>query len=125
MAAYTFKKAERLKSRKKIKRLFANGKSFAVYPLRVIWTEELDEQQPFPVQFALTVPKKKFAKAAHRNRLRRRMREAWRLHKHQLYKKCEKAERFYSFMIIYTAAEELHYEDIEKAMKKIISRFRT
>ncbi|MEO0338481.1 MAG: ribonuclease P protein component, partial [Bacteroidota bacterium] len=124
MAAYTFKKAERLKSRKKIKRLFAEGKSFAVYPLRVVWTEEKDEHQPFPVQFALTVPKKKFSKAAHRNRLRRRIREAWRLNKQQLYQKCEKSERFYSFMIIYTAAEELPYTDIEKAMKKIISRFR-
>ncbi len=98
------------------------GKSFVVYPLRVIWLEaELDS--PYPAQFALSVPKRTFPKAAHRNLLRRRIREAYRLNKHQLYSSLENQDKQYALMIIYTAKETLPYKDIEKAMKKIIRKF--
>jgi len=120
---YSFKKGERLKRRKLIGRMFnREGNSFAVYPLRIIWLEaELDSD--FPAQFTLSVPKRAFPKAAHRNVLRRRIREAYRLNKHQLYDAIEADEKQYAIMLIYTARESLPYADVEKAVQKIIRRF--
>ena len=123
MQAYTFKKEERLKSRTLIDQMFTDGQSFAVYPLRLVWIKTDALKSEYPVQFALTVAKKKFPKAAHRNRLRRRIREAWRLNKHQLYRKLNKPEGQYAFMIIYSGKEELPFVIIEAAMQKIIYRF--
>lgn len=98
------------------------GISFAVYPLRIIWLEaELDSD--FSAQFALSVPKRAFPKAAHRNILRRRIREAYRLNKHQLYDAIQPHEKQYAIMLLYTAKEPLPYADIEKAVQKIIRKF--
>ena len=126
MPSFSFKKEEKLKSRKIIQGMFTKGQSFGAYPLRIVWIPLEENDGEYPVRFALTVAKKKFPKAAHRNRLRRRIREAWRLHKHILYKSLNKIEGGpqYAFMIMYTAKEELPYSEIEAAMKKIIFRFR-
>jgi len=119
----TFKKGERLKRRKLIKRLFnREGKSLAVYPLRIIWLEaELDST--YPAQFGLSVPKRAFPKAAHRNRIRRRLREAYRLNKNILYDFIVTQEKQYAIMVLYTAKEVMTFQEIDKKMKIAIRQF--
>ena len=119
----TFKKGERLKRRKLIKRLFnREGKSLAVYPLRIIWLEtELDST--YPAQFGLSVPKRAFPKAAHRNRIRRRLREAYRLNKNILYDFIITQEKQYAIMILYTAKEVMSFQEIDQKMKIAIRQF--
>ncbi len=119
---HSFKKGERLKRRKLIGRMFnREGASFAVYPLRIIYIEsELDSD--FPAQFALSVPKRAFPKAAHRNRIRRQIREAYRLNKHLLYEVLQDHNKQYAIMLIFTAKKPLPYADIEKAVQKIIRK---
>jgi ribonuclease P protein component len=76
-----------------------------------------------PAQFALSVPKKKFPKAVHRNRVRRLVREAWRLNKHKLYESApEESGAAIAVMVLYTATEELPFSAIEVAMKQLIRR---
>lgn len=123
MPDFTFKRAERLKSRKVIEQLFKQGQSFAHYPLRLVWTVQKERQSIFPVQFALTVPKKKFKKAVQRNRIRRLMREAYRLNKHRLYKALEESESQLAFLVIYTGQEALTFKEIETAMQQMLRRF--
>lgn len=122
MSAFTFKKEERLKSRKTISSLFKDGKSFAVFPLRLIWTTT-DTTNTFPVQFTASVPKRSFPKAVHRNRIRRQVKEAYRLHKHELYEALADSDQQFAFMLLYIAKEEKTYVDIEKSVKKVIKRF--
>ena len=123
MPTFTFKKEERLKSRKAIERLFKEGESFGAYPLRVVFMEMEERKSDFPVQFTVSVAKKKFKSAVARNRIKRKIREAWRLNKNWLYKKLEGEENQYAFMIIYSAKEDLPYEVIEKSVKYINMRF--
>ncbi len=123
MYSHTFKRAERLKSRKIIGKMFQEGQSFANYPLRLIWTTIEPRLSAFPVQFTASVPKRAFPKAVHRNRIKRLIKEAWRLNKGLLYEKLDGFEQQFGFMLIYTAKEPLPFGQIEKAMQQIILRF--
>jgi len=121
---FSFTKAERLCSRKAIEQLFSDGRSFAKYPLRLVWLPtEVDPTAKFPVQVAMSVPKKKFKKAVSRNRIRRLMREAYRVNKHRLYRELQVGEEQYAIMLIYTAVEELPLNQIEDSIQNIIRRF--
>jgi ribonuclease P protein component len=81
-----------------------------------------------PIEFALSVPKKAFKRAVDRNILRRRIREAYRLHKIELYKFLKNnalhGHKRFAFMVLYTAKEDMPYLDIEKGIKKMIRKFR-
>jgi ribonuclease P protein component len=76
---HTFHKAERLHSKKLIRLLFEKGIRQKLYPLLFIYL-------PYPEgnthQVLFSVPRKNFKKAVDRNRIRRQMREAYRINKH-------------------------------------------
>ena len=123
MPDYSFEKGERLKSYRAIQQLFKEGNSFVQYPLRLIWSPMKIRQSNYPVQFTVSVPKRSFRRAVPRNRLRRQIREAYRLNKHQLYQSLKDRDRQLAFMVIYIAREPLPYQQIEAAMKGLIRRF--
>jgi ribonuclease P protein component len=81
--SYSFPKEERLCSKKLITELFSKGSSFNLYPLRFVY---IKHSQPVttPPQVLVSVSKKYFKKAVDRNRLKRQMREAYRLNRHLL-----------------------------------------
>lgn len=122
MSTCTFTKDERLKSRKIIGKLFSDGQSFGMYPLRLVWLEMHEKQGDSPIKFSLSVPKRAFPKAVDRNRLRRLVREAWRLNKSWLYDRLDD-EKQYAFMVLYTAKEPMELPKIEDAMRRINRRF--
>ena len=118
----SFKKSERLKSRKTIGRLFnREGQSFAKFPLRLVYMEI--EESETPIQFTVSVSKKKFKRAVDRNRVKRQIREAYRLHKAPLFEKLKESEKKYAWMVIFTGTELPDYLQVEKAMKKMITKF--
>ncbi len=77
---YSFKKEERLCSKKLLEKLFHSGSSFLLYPFRIVWLPE-NLSADVPVQVVISVSKRNFKKAADRNLIKRRMREIYRLHK--------------------------------------------
>ncbi len=120
--SFTFKREERLKSRKTIDSLFAGGHSFGQYPLRIVWTEVPQEKPNSPVQFALTVHKKKFRNDSDRNRIRRLIREAYRLQKPNFYEKLPPLEGQLAMMIIFTGRETPTFDTVYEAMGRILHR---
>lgn len=85
----TFSKEERLCSKKLLTELFTNGSSFLVYPYRITWMAATPEQT-MPAQVVIGVSKKKFKRSVDRNLIKRKIKEAYRLNK---------AELFYSYLI--------------------------
>jgi ribonuclease P protein component len=97
-------------------------------PLSINALSDDSNDELSPIQFALSVPKKAFKRAVDRNILRRRVREAYRLNKIELYKFLKSnplhSEKRFAFMVLYTAKEELPYSEIEKGIKKMIRKFK-
>ena len=115
---FSFKKAERLCSKKQIEKLFSEGNSFLFYPLKVVYAD-IDFPEPFPAKTAFTVSKKRFNKAVQRNLIKRRMREAYRLNKHLLILDENSSKKAVFF--IYIGKEILDFHTIEKAMKRSLN----
>jgi ribonuclease P protein component len=115
----TFTKAERLSSKLLIDKLVEKGKSFNNAPFKIVWIE-LQEASAV-TQVVITVPKRNFKKAVDRNKLKRRIREAYRKNKQEsLYSKL--GEKKLCMMIVYIAKEKLDYNTIELKVKECLQR---
>ncbi len=117
----TFKKEEKLKSRKLIEVLFKKGISFSIFPLRVLYL--FSEENIAPLQAGFAVSAKHFKKAVDRNRVKRLMREAYRLKKNNLTANLLENKKGMAVFFIYTSNKILLYrevdEKIELAIKKL------
>lgn len=89
----SFRKEERLCSKKSLTELFQNGSSFLLYPFRVTTLKSPDQNQTFPIQVVIAVPKKRFKSSVDRNLIKRRTREAYRLHKELHLYQCLKENK--------------------------------
>lgn len=119
---YTFRKDEKLKSRKAIEQLFATGKSFSNFPFKVVW--KVTENTAACLQTGFTVSSKQFKKAVDRNRIKRLMREAYRLQKHDLQQQLKSKNKSLTVFFIYVGNELPDYtfifEKTGKAIKHLI-----
>ena len=80
---YTFGRKERLSGRNQVETLFGAGKSFNQHPFKVFFTVE-ETGKPLEIKILVAVSKKKFKHAVDRNRVKRKIREAYRLNKSYL-----------------------------------------
>ncbi|MCW3075455.1 MAG: ribonuclease protein component [Bacteroidetes bacterium] len=113
----TFHKQERLCSKKQIDLLFSKGKSHLSYPVKTILLETPVQLQ-FPVQAMFIVPKRQFKKAHDRNKIKRRMREAYRLNKNNIYESLKVSDKKVLLAFIYVGKKIEEYAVIEKAIVK-------
>ena len=118
---YTFTQDERLKREQHIETLFRTGKAFSVFPLRVLWLPLPRAETAAPVQAGFSAPKKKFRRANDRNRVKRLLREAWRLQKNELYETLSPDTGLHLFFI-FTATELPEYNTVSEAVKKAIDK---
>lgn len=116
---YTYPKAERLKSKKIIDALFIEGTSVKSYPLRLVYLKTALPIDDINLQAGVSVSKRNFKLAVSRNRIKRLMRESYRLNKHLL----KDVEGSYALLFIYTGREEASQINMHKAMIKVIDRF--
>lgn len=123
MSPLSFKPEEKLKHRKLIDQLFKEGTTIVAYPLRFLYiTSEGDQLQQSKAGFS--VPKRNFKKAVDRNLLKRRMREAYRLQKDTYYQFAKESGFNYAGIFIYVAKEILAYDEIDKAVTKVLAKWK-
>lgn len=121
----SFLKDERLCSIIAINKLYESGSSVMSFPLRAtMQVVTAVEGEISPVKVVISVSKKRFKRANKRNLLKRRMREAYRHHKATLYTFLEADGFHLNLSINYITNEICEYEQINKAMEKLMSKIR-
>ncbi len=113
-------KNERLHHKKIFEKIFKEGKSAAVFPLRAIWTETDEESQHPPVLFGCSIPKKKIPGAVKRNKLKRRIKEAYRLNKKDIIEYLFEKNVQIAVVFIYLDKKETDYQTIETKLKHLL-----
>lgn len=118
---FSFPKNDRLCSHNDIEELFTTGKSFICYPYRVVFMEKkLEDEQEAKV--LISVSKRKFKRAVHRNLLKRRIKEAYRLNRSDFKRFLFENNKQIIFGLVYISSDKLPYSGIEKGMKKTLSK---
>ena len=127
-------KTERLTSQLVIDKLFAGGNaSMAAFPLRIVYMQMEKEEQSGdaehdeslkhpPVSILVSVPKKRFRHAVDRNRMKRLVREAYRLNKHILWNALQ--EKNFRLAIAFVCITDTlpTFRSVNKSMRKALIR---
>ena len=117
---FTFSKKERITGDKRIEMLFTKGSGFISYPLRIIYLmneENVDHQ----CSVLISVPKKRLKKATDRNRIKRLIRESYRLNK-SLLDNTKLSENSIDIAFVYVKDTKSDFPDIQKAMQKALKK---
>jgi ribonuclease P protein component len=116
---YFFGKAQKLKSRTLIQQLFTQGKHISAFPLKAIW---LPTNEHNHLQAGVSVSKRYFKKATDRNKIKRRIREAYRLQKNDLESHLLETNQKISLFLIYTGKDIPAYQQISDGCGIIIKK---
>jgi len=111
----SFSKTEHLCGEKRITRLYTQGDAFIAFPMRVVFLIE-PKSESKPSNVLVSVPKKRFKRSVKRNRLKRLMREAYRLNKIPLIEKLEEKQMQIHIAFNYVSNDVLDFPTIEKKM---------
>ena len=112
---FTLGKAERLKSRKQTEQLFSEGNKITIAPFRIHYSFTIAEKtslHPIAIKFGVGVGKRNFKKAVDRNRIKRLMREAYRLQKITLREKLSEQNIRLNIFFIYMGKELPAYKEM-------------
>jgi ribonuclease P protein component len=119
--SFNYRRKDKLKSKKLIEQLFNEGKSVTAYPLRLIYLKTKFEDESV-LKTGISVGKRLHKTAVARNRIKRVLREAYRLNK-PLYFNNSSAS--YAFMILYISKDETTFDKLNKSMKLLFDKFTT
>jgi len=125
---FTYQQKDKLKSRKQMQNLFALGKSMSNAPLRLIYTlENITEENPanlgpLVLQAGVGAPTKHFKKAVQRNRVKRLLREAYRLELPAFRAQLPTHGIRLNIFILYMDANVLPQIEINAKMKLILDQ---
>lgn len=116
-----FTKEERICKEIEITRLFEKGESFICYPVRVVWIVN-NEETSKSVKVLISVSKKKIRHAVDRNRVKRLVREAYRLNKTVLNDSIAETGKSFSLCFIWLPSDAIDFKKVERKMTEALTR---
>ncbi len=119
MQRFRFTQQERLKNRKRIDLLFNKGKSAFKFPIKAVWNEDGHAIEK-GLKAGFSVPKRKIKKAVLRNRIKRQLREVWRVRKHRLLAEMRSDNQLVEVLFIFVADEEVSMARLEYSMDHLL-----
>ena len=117
---HTYTREEKLKKKKLIDQLFAQGSSVSSFPIRLIYLE-LAHESPYKIQAGMSVSKRNFKRAVDRNKIKRLLREVYRKNKQMIYQ--SEHTKKHIFMFIYVGKKEPEYSMLEEKMISVLNKF--
>lgn len=124
----TFSKAERITAKRLVDRLFAGGNpSMAAFPLRAVYMPLPPDSEWIPAEAAdvsvlVSVPKRRLHHAVDRNRMKRQIREAYRLNKHSLLSLMAERRCRLAVAFVCISDKPCATPQVEHAMQRILRR---
>lgn len=115
----SYSKKDKLKSKILIDQLFATGKSVSAYPLRLVYIPTTFNDD-VKAKTGVSVSKRYFKLAVDRNRLKRLLRESYRINKAAYFNNITTQ---YAFMILYIGKEKPTLKQIETQMNLLFEKF--
>jgi ribonuclease P protein component len=126
---FTYKKKDKLKSRKQTQYLFSKGQSIQVFPIKLIYTIEQTDpddsnamiQSDGILQAGVGAPSRTFRKAVQRNRVKRLLREAYRLEKPNFINQLNLANKRLNLFFLYIDAQVLVQAEIQSKLREALA----
>lgn len=117
--SFSYPKKEKLKSKLLIDQLFSEGKAVSVYPLRLVYLKT-DFKDDTKFKTGVSVSKRNFKNAVDRNRIKRLLREAYRLNKTTYFNNILSS---YALMILYIGKDGTDFASVDMKMKQLLDAF--
>jgi len=122
--SFAFSKSEKLKSLKQFEQLFASGNSLNKFPFKLLWINIIPETN-FPVKVGFAVSSRRIKSAVKRNRMKRLMRESYRLNKQELIACCTKKAIGLSIVFMFNGNEPVLYTETQEKIILLLQRLIT
>lgn len=123
---FSFPKEERICSKIAFDYLFKKGQSFREDVLKCVYVFDLPSHLTSSnLSVAFSVPRRKFKNAVDRNYIKRRLKESFRLHKHELKAYVDDKDITLAFILIYTKTYKTNFKRIERSVIKVMEKLLT
>ena len=122
---FTYQKKDKLKSRKQMQFLFSKGTAITMHPIRLLYTIEKAEAGIFPnglLQAGVGAPSRQFRKAVQRNKVKRLLREGYRLEKPNFTNSINLTNTRLNLFFLYVDANVQTQQEIQATIKLLLQK---
>ena len=122
---FTYQKKDKLKSRKQMQFLFSKGTAITIHPIRLLYTIEKEEAGIFSnglLQAGVGAPSRQFRKAVQRNKVKRLLREGYRLEKSNFTNSINLTNTRLNLFFLYVDANVQTQQEIQATIKLLLQK---